>query len=244
MRDNYERLSGMAWQQAFADDGTGDWREHWSLDGCRGRVSNTPDGMVFAAGPVARDHGCHAVLWTRETFRGDIRIEFDYTRLDTAENFVNILYIQATGTGEGPYTHDILDWQTLRDVPYMSSYFDTMNLLHVSYAANPGVEDPGNRDYVRARRYPRRPDEPFSDTQIEPSYNDSGMFRPGVTYTMRFMKTDHVMVLRVDGDEQTRTYEWDLRRTTPVREGRVGIRHMFTRCARYRNLSISVRPGM
>ncbi len=102
--------------------------------------------MLLSAGPIARDHASHCVLWTRESFHGDVKIEFDYWRMDTIQRWVNILYIQATGTGNGQYAEDISTWSHLRQTPFMRMYFDHMNLLHVSFAAF-GAEE-GGEDYI------------------------------------------------------------------------------------------------
>ena len=86
------------------------------------------------------------VLWTKQSFKGDLKIEYDYTRLDNETRCVNILYIQATGSGEEPYVKDITEWNELRRVPAMKMYFDHMHAYHISYAAWRG-------DYIRGRRY-------------------------------------------------------------------------------------------
>jgi hypothetical protein len=51
------------------------------------------------------------VLWTKRSFAGDVRIEYDFTRLDTAleHTSVCILYIQATGVGNGEFARDIFE---------------------------------------------------------------------------------------------------------------------------------------
>lgn len=237
----FKDLLARDWQQKFDDDGTGDWRDNWFIDGCRADLRNTPRGLVYAAGPigdpVARDNGSHAVLWTNQSFEGDMRIEFDYTRLDTIWRFVNILYIQATGIGEGPYTEDILDWAHLRDVPKMSSYFNNMNLLHISYAANENPED-FEADYVRARRYPARPDRPFNETDIAPDNFRTGLFFPGEVYHFTAIKTSDDLYLEVKNDEVRKLFHWPLGDVEPVTRGRVGIRHMWTRCSRYANIKM------
>lgn len=157
MDNKFVELKKLSWKDKFFDSGSNNWQEKWLLDGKRADVRNTSHGMIFAAGPVAMDHASHAVLWTKDSFSGDIKIEWDYTRLDTINRYVNIVYIQATGKCEGPYTEDIAEWAKLRQIPYMNSYFDNMNLLHISYAAF-GNENDKDEDYVRARRYPTRPD--------------------------------------------------------------------------------------
>ena len=114
----FDDLSNAEWKNKFYDPCTGNWHEKWFLDGLRATVDNTPKGMVFSAGPLAGDFSCHAVLWTKDSFTGDIKIEYDYTKIDTThDSEVNILYIQATGIGKEPYLKDISKWSELREIP-------------------------------------------------------------------------------------------------------------------------------
>jgi hypothetical protein len=225
------------WQLRFHDSGTEDWRAGWFVDGERADIRNTPAGMVFSAGPVAHDNGSHSVLWTQQDFAGDVRIEFDYTRLDTITRFVNILYIQATGKQEGPFTEDITDWSHLRQVPYMSCYFNNMELLHISFAAF-GNKDDNDEDYVRARRYPARPDRPFGETDLPPDNFNTGLFRPGQTYHCRAVKTDADLFFQVQGEQDGGLFHWALGDVAPLSHGRIGIRHMWTRCSRYADFKV------
>ena len=59
--------------------------------------------MTLTAGPEFKNDAHHMVLWTKDTFQGDLKIEYEYSRIDEATNCVNILYIQATGSGDSPY---------------------------------------------------------------------------------------------------------------------------------------------
>ncbi len=236
----FSELNEQTWNEEFADNGTKDWQEKWFVDGERSEIRNTPDGMVFSAGPVAMDNGSHAVLWTQSDFTGDIRIEFDFTRLDTITRYVNILYIQATGKQEGPYSEDIAEWSGLRTMPYMKCYFDNMELLHVSYAAF-GNQDDKDEDYVRARRYPTRPDRDFNQTDLPPDYFNTGLFRPNITYHFTAIKTDEHLFFEVKNDDVRKLFYWSLSDVQPLAHGRVGIRHMWTRCSRYANIRIATR---
>ncbi|MFP4027754.1 MAG: DUF1961 family protein [Candidatus Brocadiia bacterium] len=236
-QETFDKLLDGDWELVFEDSGTQNWQDNWFVDGERADIRNTPEGMVFSAGPVAYDNGSHSVLWTRESFAGNIRIEFDFTRLDTITRFVNILYIQATGIGEEPYTEDIAEWADLRQVPFMSSYFNNMNLLHISYAAF-GNQDDKDEDYVRARRYPARPDRPFGETDLSPDNFETGLFRPGKTYHICAIKTDDHLFFDVQGEEQGDLFHWPLNDVEPIDHGRVGIRHMWTRCSRYANVQV------
>ena len=148
----YEQAAAGDWQEVFSDPCTGDWRKQWFLDGEVGTVTTGPEGMTLTAGPEFKNDAHHMVLWTKESFEGDLKIEYDYTRIDNETRCVNILYIQATGSGKGPYARDISQWNELRKVPAMATYFDHMHTYHISYAAFPNSGE--NRvSYIRARRY-------------------------------------------------------------------------------------------
>jgi hypothetical protein len=235
---DFENLLQRSWRQKFYDPGTGKWQEKWFLDGERAIVKNTETGMVFSGGAVAGDHASHAVLWTNEVFAGDVKIEFDFTRLDTINRWVNILYIQATGKGIPPYIEDIAAWSNLRQIPYMHSYFDNMDLLHVSYAAF-GNDNDKPDDYVRARRYPRPQDENFGMTNISPDYFNTELFQPGIEYHFTFIKTSEDLFFEVKNHNIKKLFHWPLKNVEPLKAGRIGIRHMWTRCSRYRNISIA-----
>jgi len=81
------------WRLAFADDGSSDWRAKWFLDGDTATVEKTPQGMILRAGPDIKDNGDSMVLWTRDSFVGDVKIEYEFTRHDRAVEGVNIIYL-------------------------------------------------------------------------------------------------------------------------------------------------------
>jgi hypothetical protein len=243
LQKKFEALRAKNWKQEFSDSGSGDWRQHWFLDGERAAVTNTEAGMVFAAGPAAGDDASHAVLWTRRSFSGDLKVEWDFTRLDTINRYVNIIYIQATGIETSPYSRDIAEWSSLRRAPAMKLYFNYMNLIHISYAAFDNNDDSSD-DYVRARRYPTLPGRPFSKTDIAPDNFNTGLFMPGKTCHFTFIKTDRDLFFEVrDEHGKARLFHWSLGDVEPVAGGRVGIRHMATRCSRYRDIRIATLAG-
>ena len=163
---------------------------------------------------------------------------YDYTRVDSETRCVNILYIQATGSGESPYVKDIAEWSELRRVPAMRMYFDHMNTYHISYAAFPNDED--STSYIRARRYmPNQTGLKGSD--LEPDYFPEGLFESGVPHRITVIKTERDIFMRVKNPEQEVYCHMTNPDLPPVSEGRIGLRHMFTRSARYSNFSISVR---
>ncbi len=229
------------WQAVFQDDCTGDWRAKWFLDGDTSQVENTPEGMVLTSGTNLKDNGDSMVLWTRDSFAGDAKITYDYTRLDELTSNVCILYFQATGKGEAPYVTDIREWANLRHRAQMSLYFRNMNALHISYAVNRfDVEG----EYVRARRYPVPEGGNFNrDTEIQGTYFDTKLFRPGITYHFTVVKRNETMFFRVQGDGQDRLFQWSLTDFPPLAGGRVGLRQMPGRQSRYTNFQVWTLPA-
>ena len=211
-------------------------KKKWTLDGLIATVENTKEGMHFSAGPESKNDAHHAVLWTKDSFTGDIKIEFDYIRTDNEKRYVNILYIQATGNGEGEFVEDISEWSKLREVPSMKTYFENMNVLHISYAAFGNKED--GFYYVRARRYPKPQDKGFNVTQIEPSYDYKGYFKSGQNYHVTAIKSGNMLYFKTESADGEELFTWNLSNVAPITEGRIGLRHMYTRSALYRNFKI------
>ncbi|MEQ8336018.1 MAG: hypothetical protein RIA62_01650 [Cyclobacteriaceae bacterium] len=236
---NFDQLNDSKnWKLQMSDPCTKNWEKQWFLDGEIATVENTNDGMVFSAGPENRNDAHHAVLWTKDSFSGDIKIEYDYTRMDSQVINVNILFIQATGTGDGEFAKDITQWNDFRKVPTMSKYWLNMNTIHISYAAFPMVNEDPDNDYLRVRRYPASSRETFDATEVKPAYFYTGLFLPDVTYHMTWIKQADKLYLKVSGKDVEKQYEWDLSDFDPITEGRIGLRHMFTRSARYKNFKV------
>ena len=227
------------WNLQFTDSCTGNWKENWFLDGQMAKVVNSEKGMNFTAGPVNRNDAHHAVLWTKDSFSGDMKIEYNYTRTDTQVVNVNILYIQASGVGTESFDRDISKWNDYRQVPTMSKYYYHMDPLHISYAAFPMVnEDPAN-DYVRVRKYPAEKGK-FGKTEVLPAFFNTGLFLPYETYKITVIKTDANLFFKVEGENIERLFSWDLNKIDPLSSGRIGLRHMYTRSARYSDFKVSV----
>jgi hypothetical protein len=236
----YEAALALEWKTLFFDGCFSDWTAQWQLDGEFATVKNTKRGMVFSAGPEEFNHAHHAVLWTKNSFKGDVRIEYDYTRLDKVDKWVNILYIQATGKG-GDFPKDIMEWADYRKEPWMKNYFETMNLLHISYAAF-GKEDRGPAgDYVRCRRYPKAENGSFADTEIHPAFFRTGLFRSNRTYHITAIKRGDRLFFNVrDRGGKETLFSWQSPRIGEIAEGRIGLRQMWVKSARYKNFAISV----
>jgi len=233
----FKQAAKGGWKEVFFDSFTEEWQKQWTLDGEVATAVNTPDGIGLTAGPERVD-AHHMVLWTKERFEGDVKIEYDFTRLDSESGGVNILYIQATGSGEGPYKKDIAEWAELRKAPAMKLYFDCMNTYHISYAAYPNPDDP-EEDYVRARRYmPHKTG--LKGTDLKPDYFRTGLFKPGVPHQFTVIKKDRDLYMRISNAEQTRYFHWHNDKLPPITEGRIGLRLMWTRASKIKNFRVSV----
>ena len=233
----YEEAAAGDWQQVFSDPCTGDWRKLWFLDGEIGTVTTGPDGMTLTAGPEFKNDAHHMVLWTKPSFEGDLKIDYDYTRTDTETRCVNILYIQATGSGKGPYARDISQWNELRKVPSMATYFDHMHAYHISYAAFPNSGE-SRVSYIRGRRYLPE-SKGLKGTELLPDYEPEGFFAQGVPHHITVIKRGRELHMRVENPKQVGYFHFRNPRLPAITEGRVGLRHMFTRSACYRNFKIS-----
>jgi len=236
----FQELAKAEWRQVFHDPCTGNWQDAWFLDGRKATVTNGPDGMTFAAGPTAGDDACHAVLWTRESFQGDLKIEYEYTRTDRAVRNVTILYIQATGSGDAGHPKDIAAWSALRSVPSMRLYFNHMNTYHISYAAFGQKNDGPKEDYIRARRYMPDAGKGLAGTELKDEYARTGLFKTGVPYRITVIKKGRELFLHIRGDGQEKLCHFRNDALPPIIEGRIGLRHMYTRGARYRDFRVSV----
>lgn len=238
-QDEFDKLNSLPdWKLQFSDPCTENWQDNWFLDGEIATVENSQNGMNFSAGPVNRDDAHHAVLWTNESFEGDVKIEYNYTRTDDQVINVNILYIQATGIGTGDFDEDISKWNDYRKVPQMSKYWLNMNAIHISYAAFPTVNEDPKNDYIRVRRYPASEKPTFKKTEVPPSFDKIGLFLPDMTYKMTWIKTATKLHLKVEGDGRIEKYSWDLSVFAAITEGRIGLRHMYTRSASYKDFKV------
>ncbi|WDE95251.1 hypothetical protein PQO03_05895 [Lentisphaera profundi] len=219
------------------DDCKKDWQENWFLDSVDSTVKNTPKGMILTAGPDPDDNAQSMVLWTKQEFEGDIKIEYEFTRLDNLDRNVNILYFHARGIGIGPYKEDISKWNHLRTKPRMPLYFLNMKLYHISYAVN-RYDLEG--EYLRARRYPSISDEKFNkSTEIPGSYWNTGLFKPGVKYKLIFEKTGKNLSMKVRGPEINKEFSWKLNNFAELKQGRIGLRLMSGRSALISNFKVS-----
>ena len=238
-QSEFEKINELPeWNLQFSDSCKENWQDNWFLDGEIAKVEYDKYGMNLIAGPINRNNAHHSVLWTKQSFKGDVKIEFDYTRTDSTVVNVNILFIQATGIGKGIFDKDISKWNDFRKVPTMSKYYNNMKTIHISFAAFPMVNEDPENDYLRVRRYPITEDITFKDMEVAPSYFKTGLFKTGITYKMIWIKSGENLYLSVKGDNKTKLYSWNLSKFDRITEGRIGLRHMFTRSASYKNVNV------
>jgi hypothetical protein len=235
-KEAFEKAELADWEKVFTDSCTGDWKEQWFLDGQVASVSNSELGMQLTAGPQFKNDAHHMVLWTKESFDGDVKIEFDFTRLDFETRCVNILYIQATGSGKEPYKKDIAEWNELRQVPAMRVYFNHMNAYHISYAAFPNMGDE-RQSYIRARRY--MPELiGLEGTNLQPDYFPDDLFAPGVPHKITVIKKERDLYMKVSNADQTYYCHFMNPDLPIIEKGRIGLRLMYTRSSRFANFKI------
>jgi hypothetical protein len=237
-RERGETVAQQDWELCFSDNFTEDWHVNWFLDGEEARISHSHGGMDFWAGPTAGDDACHAVLWTRQSFSGDIKISYDFTRLDQAVRYVVIIYIQATGSGDGDYAGDIARWSELRGIPVMRMYFDHMHTYHISYAAFAMENDDPAQDYIRARRYIPEVPHGLAGTDLHPDYFKTGLFATGVKHNITIVKTAEQLSMIIRNPEKEMLCQWDTTQFPAIAAGRIGLRHMYTRGARYHKFRV------
>lgn len=227
------------WHMSFKANGN--WRDQWFLDGKKAKVYNEEQALVFTSGSEEMNPEHHAVLWTKKSFGKSVKIEYEYTRLDTVNKWATMIYILATGRGTNDSPVDISSWINRRSIPYMKTYFENMNLLHISYASY-GPKDVGiEQDYIRARRYPLKEGGTFnSDTKIEGDIFNTGMFHPNEIYKITIIKHDKKLYMQVThrNTEKTKLINWDTSSFPEVTSGRIGLRHMWGKSAIYNNFTV------
>lgn len=235
-----QEMAASDWQLQLEDPCTGNWKDNWFKDGVISTVEVSEEGMNLVAGLEHRNDAHHTVLWTKASFSGDIKIQYNYTRTDTQVINVNILYIQAKGIGREGRGEDISTWNTYREVPTMSKYYYNMDPLHISYAAFPMVNTDPSNDYIRVRKYPAAIKK-FSETEVPPAYFKTGLFRPFETYEVTVVKTRSKLFFSIKGKDTEKLYTWELQKNQSPTAGRIGLRHMFTRSARYTDFKVYTR---
>lgn len=237
----FDNLNKEQWNEALNDTMTSNWSRNWIKDGETATLTQSKNGLTVKAGLRMNNNADHVVLWTKKSFKGDVMIEYDFTRLDadTLANSVNIIYVQATGTDVGIYDKDILKWSELRRVPAMKEYFNHMNTYHISYAVR---GDPSFDEYVRARRYIPLAKKGLDGTELFPEYTGrSGVFEIGQTYHITVIKFGNRLIMNVKGTKNERTFSFQTDSLPLISEGHIGLRQMWRRESNYKNFKVYTR---
>ncbi len=218
-------FSQEGWREVFRDPCKADWQERWFLDGATSVVSNSDNGMKLET----KDD--FAVLWTKEVFAGDLRIEYDFQRLDSNDMGVNIIYIQATGDGQHGRAEDIALWSDRRRKAAMRDYFQHMHTYHISYAAFPN-------DYIRARRYLPEADAGLAGTMLTGEVFETGVFGIDAWVHITIVKRRNEIYAEFSGNDRQLRCHFANTDKPGIDKGRVGLRLMPGRESRFREFSI------
>ncbi len=231
-----QSIEKLDWRLVFEDDMTEDYEQYYHMDGTRSTIEQSPNGLTLTAGPEAHNDTCHTVLWTKERYSSPVQIEYDYTRLDSSQVGVNILYLLASGMGDPQHPINLMDWNEGRQIPAMRTYFNHVDTYHFSYATfGNGSLEPS---YIRARRYLPDAGQGLDGTALTPDYWEDDLFAVGVKHHIKVTVLNADIIMEVTNDDTHNVYHFDSSTHPTIDEGHIGFRHMWTRSARYSNLKI------
>ena len=71
---SYKEAESLHWKKVFHDDFKDMDTTAWHLDGLRGSMKITPEGLVLSAGNMINANSDHVVLWNTQEYKGDIRV--------------------------------------------------------------------------------------------------------------------------------------------------------------------------
>ena len=77
-------------------------------------------------------------------------------------------------------------------------------------------------------------------TELKPDNVPEGLFKTGVPHKITIVKKARDLFMRIENAEQTLHCHMANPDLPEIMEGRIGLRHMFTRSACYRNFHVSV----
>ena len=234
----FQEAAQLNWKPVFEDDFKSAWQKKWLLDGEKAALKNTNKGLLFKAGTVAESDADHAVLWTKESFEGDLRVEFDFTKQDDATKFVNILYLFARGSGKEPYATDISKWSDLRTVPAMKTYFEHMNAFHMSFSAFENDNTNPNADYIRARYYLPERGKGLTGTDLKPDFLKTGLFKTGVKHHIVVIRRGDDLFMQIKNAEKEYLCHWKTNVFPTLNSGRIGLRLMGSRVSEFGNFKV------
>lgn len=77
-------------------------------------------------------------------------------------------------------------------------------------------------------------------TAINPDYKPEEFFAPGIPHKFTVIKSKDHIYMKIINPDNTKLCHWHNTEFPSISEGRIGLRHMYTRAARYRNFRISI----
>jgi hypothetical protein len=226
------------WQQAFSDPMTANWQEKWFLDGQYAKVTNNSEYLTINTEDNEQSDKVYGVLWTKQSFNGDVRIEYDFKSANTHFKGVNIIYIQATGDGQKNNTEDIFQWSEKRTSAAMSDYFLNMHTYHISYAAFGNKPNIDYQDYVRGRRYLPEANKGMKNTVMKGEYNDTGLFKDQQWIHVTIIKKDKKLWVEFKHPEKTLLCYFENDKNPAINSGRIGLRLMPKRVSHFKNFKV------
>jgi len=234
----FEELKNLKWKKVFEDNFKSSCQKNWFLDGEKAQLKTSKNGLLFKAGPTPASDADHSVLWTKQSFDGDIRIEFDFTKKDEATKFVNIIYLFAEGSGVGEYHKDITKWNELRKIPAMKTYFEHINAYHISFAAYENDNNIPTEDYIRARRYLPERGKGLSGTDLKPDYLRTGLFKTNEKYHITIIRKGDDIFMKTQNADKEYLCHWKTNEFPPLNSGRIGLRLMGSRVSEFGNFKV------
>lgn len=215
-----------SWTLAFDDPGSGGWSGKYDLHGPPCAQASNVGGIRLRSCASEDDS---LILWTRQRFDGDMKVEYDYRILSNLSPTQEIASALLIGTGDGAtgLPADFAAWT----VPFDQGRYQNTNTLWMNYAyQNPASGDPLR---IRLRR--------------NPGYNNLGdappefPFNVGTTYHIVVEKVGSNFTVSVTGPSGTRSHTWSNSSIGGITGGYVGFRNMHFRETLISNVRIYTR---
>lgn len=238
LKKTFSEISSLNWKTVFEDNFRKNWEKNWFLDGEKAQLTNTKNGLLFKAGPIPANDEHHAVLWTKQSFEKDIRVEFDFTKKDNETKFVNIIYLLAQGSGKGIYDKDISKWSEMRKIPAMKNYFNHLNVFHISFAAYENDNSNPAEDYIRARRYLPESETGLNGTNLKPDYSRTGLFKTNEKQHITIILKGENIFMKVKENDKEFYCHWETNEFPTLNSGRIGLRLMGSRVSEFENFKV------
>lgn len=75
-------------------------------------------------------------------------------------------------------------------------------------------------------------------TELSPDHFRTGLFTTGVHHKITVVKKGNDLYMHLRNSEKELLCHWRNESFPPIREGRIGLRHLYTRAARYRGFRV------